>query len=66
MRKMKTHSGAKKRFKITKKKKIKYKKSGQRHFMIGDNSDKSRKSRKSSIIKKSDMKTILKLMPYEF
>jgi len=66
MPKMKTHSGAKKRFKVTGGKKVKYRKPGQRHLMTGDSGNQNRHSRKSSIVAKTDMKTMKKYMPYEF
>ncbi|OEG69486.1 50S ribosomal protein L35 [Candidatus Endomicrobiellum trichonymphae] len=66
MPKMKTHSGAKKRFKVTGKGKVKYKKPGQRHLLTGDSGNQSRKARKPVIIAKADMKTMKKIMPYSF
>jgi len=66
MPKMKTHSGAKKRFKVTAKKKVKFRKPGQRHLMTGDSGNQNRGSRKPSYAAKTDMKTFKKFMPYEF
>jgi large subunit ribosomal protein L35 len=66
MPKMKTHSGSKKRFKVTGKRKVKYKKPGQRHLLTGDSGNQNRKSRKAVIVADSDMKTIKKFMPYNF
>ncbi|MDR3306667.1 MAG: 50S ribosomal protein L35 [Endomicrobium sp.] len=66
MPKMKTHRGAKKRFKVTGKGKVKYKKPGQRHLMTGDSGNQNRKSRKAVIVADSDMKTMKKVMPYSF
>jgi large subunit ribosomal protein L35 len=66
MPKMKTHSGAKKRFKVTGTGKVKYKKPGQRHLMTGDSGNQNRKSRKAVIVAESDMKTMKKVMPYSF
>jgi large subunit ribosomal protein L35 len=66
MPKMKTHSGAKKRFKITGKGKAKYKKPGQRHLLTGDSGNQNRKSRKAVLVADSDMKIIKKFMPYSF
>ncbi|MDR0977921.1 MAG: 50S ribosomal protein L35 [Endomicrobium sp.] len=66
MPKMKTHSGAKKRFKITGKGKVRYKKPGQRHLMTGDSGDQNRKSRKAVLVADSDMKVMKKIMPYGF
>ncbi|MDR1943171.1 MAG: 50S ribosomal protein L35 [Endomicrobium sp.] len=66
MPKMKTHSGSKKRFKVTGKGKVKYKKPGQRHLLTGDSGNQNRKSRKAVIVADSDMKTMRKFMPYSF
>jgi large subunit ribosomal protein L35 len=63
---MKTHSGSKKRFKVTKKGKVKYKKPGQRHLLTGDSGSQNRRSRKAVIVSCSDMKTMKKFMPYSF
>lgn len=66
MTKMKTHSGAKKRLKITVKGKAKYKKPGQRHLLTGDSGNQNRKSRKAVFVTNSDMKIVKKFMPYSF
>jgi large subunit ribosomal protein L35 len=66
MPKMKTHSGSKKRFKVTGKGKVKYKKPGQRHLLTGDSGNQNRKSKKAVIVADSDMKTMKKFMPYSF
>jgi large subunit ribosomal protein L35 len=64
--KMKTHSGAKKRFKVTGTGKVKHKKPGQRHLLTGDSGNQNRKARKPVIVAKADMKTMRKIMPYSF
>jgi large subunit ribosomal protein L35 len=64
--KMKMHSGAKKRFKVTGTGKVKHKKSGQRHLLSGDSGNQNRKARKPVIIARADMKTMRKIMPYSF
>ena len=64
MPKMKTHSGAKKRFRGTGTGKIKYKKSGNRHLLTGNSGKKTRKLRKSQIVDSTDMKRMEKFMPY--
>ncbi|MDR1401158.1 MAG: 50S ribosomal protein L35 [Endomicrobium sp.] len=66
MYKMKTHSGAKKRFNITGRGKVKYKKPGQRHLLIGDSGDQNRKARKPVIVMKADMRIMKRVMPYSF
>ena len=64
MPKMKTHSGAKKRFKVTGTGKIKYKKPGQRHLLTGMKAKKGRALRKSDIVNGTDMNRMKKFMPY--
>jgi len=66
MPKMKTHSGAKKRFRVTGSGKVKYRKPGQRHLMAGDSGNQNRRSRKASIVAATDMKIMKKYMPYDF
>jgi large subunit ribosomal protein L35 len=66
MPKMKTHSGAKKRFKVTATRKVKYKKPGQRHLLTGDSGNQNRKSRKPLIVANANMHTMKKIMPYSF
>jgi large subunit ribosomal protein L35 len=66
MPKMKTHSGAKKRFRVTGNKKVKYKKPGQRHLMTGDSGNQNRKSKKALWVHTSDMERIKQLLPYKF
>ncbi len=65
MSKLKTNSSAKKRFKVTAKKKVVYKKIGKRHGMVKRSNSQIRDLRKASIISEADTKNILKhLMPY--
>lgn len=64
MPKMKTHSGAKKRFRVTGSGKIKYKKPGQRHLLTGMKPKKGRSLRKSAIVNSSDMVRMKKFLPY--
>jgi large subunit ribosomal protein L35 len=66
MPKMKTHSGTKKRFRVTAAKKVKFRKPGQRHLMTGDSGNQNRYSRKPSIVSKADMKIMKKNLPYSF
>ena len=66
MPKMKTHSGAKKRFKVTGSGKVKYKKPGQRHLLTGDSGNQNRKSRKASYVPATDMRTMKKNLPHSF
>jgi large subunit ribosomal protein L35 len=66
MPKMKTHSSAKKRFGITAKGKVRYKKPGQRHLLIGDSGNQNRRARKPVMVAKADMRTMKKILPYNF
>lgn len=64
-KKIKTHSGAKKRFSFTKKGKIKRKKSGLRHLLTtGKKSNRKRHLRQGTQVASSDQKRIRLLMPY--
>jgi large subunit ribosomal protein L35 len=64
MPKIKSHSGAKKRFKVTKSGKVKYKAQGQRHLLAGDSGNYGRKMRRSRILGKMSTKVIKALLPY--
>ena len=64
MPKMKTHSGAKKRFTITKSGKVKHKKMGLRHLLTGMSSKRGRKLRRSAILNKTNAGIIRKHLPY--
>lgn len=64
MPKIKSHSGAKKRFFITKKGKVKHKKQGLRHLLTGMSSTRGRNLRKSNILNTTDSKYIKRILPY--
>ncbi|MHB9155705.1 MAG: 50S ribosomal protein L35 [Endomicrobiales bacterium] len=64
MPKMKSHSGAKKRFIVTKKGKVKHKKMGLRHLLTGMSSNRGRKLRKSAILAPVNEKMMKKFLPY--
>ncbi len=64
MPKLKTHSGAKKRFFVTKRRKVKHKKAGLRHLLTGMSSNRGRKLRKSKPLPATQAKYVLsKLLP---
>lgn len=64
-KKLKTHSGAKKRFKLTKKGKIKRKRSGLRHLLTtGKKASRKRHLRKGAFVSSADQKNIKLLLPY--
>ena len=60
MPKMKTKSGAKKRFKLTASGKVKAGQAGKRHGMIKRSNDQIRKLRGTTVLKDSDAKRIKK------
>ncbi len=64
MPKLKTHSGAKKRFKITKTGKIKYAKANKSHILTKKPTKRKRKLRKDSYLDKSNSKAVKSLLPY--
>ena len=66
MPKMKTHSGAKKRFKVTASGKVKFKKPGKRHLMTGTDPGKAIKFRRSAVLNETETTAIKKFLPYEF
>lgn len=64
MPKMKTKSGAKKRFKITAKGKVKYTQAGKRHGMIKRTPKQIRQNRGTAILSDSDARIVKKFLPY--
>ncbi len=63
--KMKSHSGAKKRFKITAGGKVAYKKMGRSHLLFKKSEKRIRNLRKKGYLEGEDAKRIKKLLPYE-
>ncbi|MEW5693968.1 MAG: 50S ribosomal protein L35 [Candidatus Hydrogenedentota bacterium] len=63
MPKMKSHSGAKKRFKITAKGKIKRCKAYKSHLLTSKSKNRKRNLRRSGIISKSDYKRVKMVLP---
>ena len=64
MSKMKTHSGAKKRFKLTGTGTVKYKQAKMRHIMTKKSQSMKRKARKGDILNETDSRQIKALIPY--
>ena len=64
MPKLKTHSGAAKRFKVTKNKKFKYSKAKRRHLLESKSPKKNRQMRSSTYIHDADWKAVSRLLPY--
>ncbi|MBI4412691.1 MAG: 50S ribosomal protein L35 [Deltaproteobacteria bacterium] len=64
MPKLKSNSGAAKRFKATKNKKFKYSKAKRRHLLECKSSKQSRDMRKSTYVHDADWKRVRQLLPY--
>ena len=65
-RKLKTHRGAKKRFKITGSGKIKRGHSGKRHLLGTKKPGRMRKLKKLTLVSKADMLKTKQMLPYGF
>jgi len=63
MPKIKTHRGAKKRFKFTKKGKLKRFSAYASHLKVGKASKRKRRLRKGTLLKKVDSKRVKRLLP---
>ncbi|MFH1540612.1 MAG: 50S ribosomal protein L35 [Elusimicrobiota bacterium] len=64
MPKLKSHSGAKKRFFLTATGKIKRKKQGARHILTGKSPNRMRHLKKAATLNKVDTKMIKTILPY--
>ena len=62
--KVKSHSGAKKRFKLTGTGKAKFNKAAHRHLMIGKSKRQKRGSRHDSVVHESEAKRVRELLKY--
>ena len=62
MPKQKTHSGAKKRFKITKSGKVMFARTDRGHFLTEKSQSRKRKLRRSGVLAKTQAKNIKKLI----
>ncbi len=65
MPKLKTHRGAKKRFKVTGKKKIVHSKAYKSHLLTKKSAKRKRKLGKRALIKSADLSKIKRMLPYE-
>lgn len=63
MYKLKTHSGAKKRFKFSKTGKIKYWHANKNHILTKKSTKRKRHLKKGGLISKADELAIIKLFP---
>jgi large subunit ribosomal protein L35 len=64
MSKMKTKSGAKKRFKFTAKGKIKTHQVGKRHRLINNSPERTRNLRGTALLSESETRRVKRWMPY--
>ncbi len=64
MPKMKTKSGAKKRFKFTAKGKVKTGQTGKRHRLISNTPERTRTLRGTSVLSSSETQRVKRWMPY--
>ena len=64
MPKLKSHSGAKKRFSYTASGKLAYRKAGRNHILEHKNSKRSRRMRKTGYVSPTLMNQIKKMLPY--
>jgi large subunit ribosomal protein L35 len=63
-RKLKTHAGAKKRFKLTASGKIRRAHSGKRHFTGTKGSGRMRKLKKLTLVNPADVASVKQMLPY--
>jgi large subunit ribosomal protein L35 len=62
MPKQKTHSGAKKRFKVTGSGKITHEQANRRHLMESKSSKRTRKLESDEVVSKADTKRVKKML----
>ena len=62
MPKQKTHSGAKKRFKVTKSGKVVFNRTDRGHFLTEKSQSRKRKLRRSRVLSKTQSKTIKRMI----
>lgn len=65
MPKIKTHSGAKKRFKLTKNGKVKRAHAFKRHILTKKDTKRTRRLRQTTIADKTNVKAIKLMVPYK-
>ena len=65
MPKLKTHSGAKKRFNLTKTGKVKRAKAFKSHILTKKPTKRTRNLRKAAYVASGEVKTMKKLIPYK-
>jgi large subunit ribosomal protein L35 len=65
MPKLKTHTGAKKRFKLTAKGNIKRRKAYKGHLLTGKSAKRTRGLRKATLVSDSEYDKMKRLLPYK-
>jgi large subunit ribosomal protein L35 len=63
--KLKSHSGTKKRFKITGSGKIQRRKAGRRHILTSKRRDRKRRLKSRALVDSTMVQTVKRLMPYD-
>ncbi len=66
MPKLKTHKGAKKRFKVTGKARILRAKAGKSHILTKKSRKRKRNLRKATHVSKKEIHKVKQMLPYEF
>ncbi|OGD19807.1 MAG: 50S ribosomal protein L35 [Candidatus Aminicenantes bacterium RBG_13_59_9] len=66
MPKLKTHKGARKRFKVTANKKIVHKKAFKSHILTTKSAKRKRALGRKALVSKADRAAVKKMLPYEF
>ncbi|HAV41337.1 MAG: 50S ribosomal protein L35 [Candidatus Saccharicenans sp.] len=66
MPKLKTNRAAKKRFKITANKKVLHKKANKSHILTKKSAKRIRQLGKKAELSPADLKTVKKMLPYDF
>ena len=65
MPKMKSHSGAKKRFKVTASGKVKHKQAHKSHLLSHEATKRKRRLRGTKVVSKAQEKQVKELLPYQ-
>jgi large subunit ribosomal protein L35 len=65
MPKMKSHSGASKRFRLTGTGKVVRRKAGRRHLLTSKNRDRKRRLKEHPVVEPNAARTIRSLIPYQ-
>ena len=66
MPKLKTHKGARKRFKVTANKKVVRSKANKRHILTTKSSQRKRGLGQKTLVSKADIHTVRLMLPYDF